>query len=161
MEQAHLLHYKTENGEWKAIPYGILDMYTAYVAYCAKNGTTPVDENIYYETIGSLATKVAELDDLLGELGNANELANLLNALKQQALPTSAGGTGISAAKFADLVTEIVSVGNLINNNTLSEAINAAAESKFDANKIGVGTDDPATTLPSDTPITIYFQFED
>lgn len=163
MEQAHLLQYRTKDGKWEGIPYGILDMYTAYESYCAANNITPVDKDTYYRTLGELETKIEELNSILSVLGDAQTLNDLLKALNQNVLPTTAGGTGCAAADFTTLIgilaNELQHDDRLSTPERVDAKITKAVESKLDSNKIAYGKGDPNSGAPVEA--TIYFQFED
>lgn len=92
----HILKFKDEQGNWVSIPILVSGIYSAYVKYCTDNNITPVSQDVYYQTIGSLQTLVNQL------AGGADAANAIVSALGSGALPTAMGGLGVTISNSAE-----------------------------------------------------------
>lgn len=168
--KAHIIKYKTEDGTWVTIPIVVNDIYTAYKTYCQNNNIEPVDQNTYFQTIGSLKELVEQLAD------NSENIQSVANALAGGVLPLTKGGLGINIGAgqkyttLRDALTDREANGYGVGLATFDDLMSVRDDiyAKYDAglntktNKTAFasGTVDPdKADLSSD--VMFYFQVEE
>ena len=189
--------YVTEDVYYQALAtlgqYGTFQhlLYNAYVAYCNSQDPqlTPVSENTYYATLGSLKNLVESFQSSTGNV------AALASALEDGVLPTALGGTGQAFSTTTDLedyikglIDSAISDANIPDSTnpygTLIDALtdiltrlssaeqtvadhtsaidtinNTSLPAKLDANKIAYGTTAP-TDPNANIPVTAEYYFQ-
>ena len=169
--QGHVIKYKTDSGEWVAIPLAVLDVYDSYVKYCESVNAIPVTKQTYYEALGNLQTYVKNLQ--FNEQA-VQSLEAIASKLQNGVLPVGLGGTGIGASDENAFITYLTSkiVPKLLDAegsdlqqyvyDVASEKVNTAAGDKLDVSALVYGTEDPDknTALANNAKAKYYFQIK-
>lgn len=153
---AHVLKYKLEDGTWVQIPVLFEDIYTAYVEYCDAKNITPVDQNTYYQTLGSLKELVDRFAD------NSENIQAVADALSGGVLPSNKGGLGVSIGDGCDYPTlqaALVSLASVALAKDLTDT-NTSVSKKMDKAAFASGSDDPNDADLSED-VVYYFQYKE
>lgn len=147
--KGHLIKYKLPDGTWVGIPVAIVDVYDTYLSYCQTNNISPVNKQVYFQTLGNLQTLVDDLSNSTGAIEELNQ------ALSEGVLPVSKGGTGYSdeTQYLAHLKEALITLGI-----ATSTEVNNKTNPKLNASDISAGTADPITAGATGK---YYFQYVD